>query len=234
MNLSARKIHQATHTGLAGASQRSRVPVSALRRLARGSGSAGAQLEYCELCGASIPATHRHVFDRTGRGVKCACQACALLFAREGAGGGTFVIIPTRVRRLSDFQLTDEQWDDLRIPVDMAFFIREGESGRPIASYPGAAGVTTSLLELDQWNALASANPVLGTLVSDVEALLVNRVSSAREYYLVPIDRCYELAGRIRRTWRGLSGGAETWQAIAAFFAELRIRAEVEDMGGDV
>ncbi len=28
-----------------------------------------------------------------------------------------------------------------------------------------------------------------------------------REYYLVPIDRCYALVGTIRRQWRGLSGG---------------------------
>jgi hypothetical protein len=54
------------------------------------------------------------------------------------------------------------------------------------------------------------------------EALLVNRIDGAREYYRVPIDRCFALVGLIRTCWRGLSGGAEAWQAIRHFFAELR------------
>jgi hypothetical protein len=38
----------------------------------------------------------------------------------------------------------------------------------------------------------------------------------------VPIDRCFALVGLIRTHWRGLSGGAEAWQAIRDFFAQLR------------
>jgi hypothetical protein len=56
----------------------------------------------------------------------------------------------------------------------------------------------------------------------DVEALLVNRVKGAREYYRVSIDRCFSLVGLIRQHWRGLSGGAEAWDAIDAFFDTLR------------
>jgi hypothetical protein len=64
----------------------------------------------------------------------------------------------------------------------------------------------------------------------DVEALLVNRVGSARgytsaEYYLVPVDECYKLVGLIRAHWRGLSGGAEVWEEIAVFFNGLKQRA---------
>jgi hypothetical protein len=43
---------------------------------------------------------------------------------------------------------------------------------------------------------------------ADVEALLVNRVDGAREYFLAPIDACFELVGTIRVPWRGLSGWA--------------------------
>ena len=32
----------------------------------------------------------------------------------------------------------------------------------------------------------------------DVEALLINRVGPAREYFLAPIDECYRLVGLIR------------------------------------
>ena len=62
-------------------------------------------------------------------------------------------------------------------------------------------------------------------LQPDVEALLVNRVGGTREYLLVPIDECYKLVGLIRTHWRGLSGGAEVWREIGAFFAALKTRA---------
>ena len=62
---------------------------------------------------------------------------------------------------------------------------------------------------------------------ADVEALLVNRVGSAREYFLVPIDECYRLVGLIRIHWRGLSGGSLVWGEIAAFFDDLRRRASL-------
>ena len=70
---------------------------------------------------------------------------------------------------------------------------------------------------------MSRANPALGALQPDVEALLVNRTHGCREYYLVPIDRCYALVGTIRRQWRGLSGGSEVWEAIGGFFARLRL-----------
>jgi hypothetical protein len=79
---------------------------------------------------------------------------------------------------------------------------------------------------------LVAENPVLGHLEPDVEALLVNRVCDSREYFLAPIDACYELVGVIRTHWRGLSGGAAVWQEIASFFSRLKRRArpvEVKD-----
>jgi hypothetical protein len=56
----------------------------------------------------------------------------------------------------------------------------------------------------------------------DVEALLVNRVGTKRDYYLVPIDVCFELVGLIRVHWRGLSGGDLVWDEIEKFFARLK------------
>jgi hypothetical protein len=37
----------------------------------------------------------------------------------------------------------------------------------------------------------------------------------------VPIDRCYELVGRMRRHWRGFDGGDEVRAQIEVFFAGL-------------
>ena len=84
------------------------------------------------------------------------------------------------------------------------------------------------------WWVLVSANPVLGTMEPDVEALLVNRVGESRDYLIAPIDVCFELAGLIRMHWRGLSGGDEVWRKIDEFFARVRgeaapVRAGVAD-----
>ena len=57
-----------------------------------------------------------------------------------------------------------------------------------------------------------------------MEALLINRVGPAREYFLAPIDECYRLVGLIRLHWRGLSGGAEVWKEIQSFFTGLKSR----------
>jgi len=59
-----------------------------------------------------------------------------------------------------------------------------------------------------------------------VEALLLNRAGAAREYFLAPIDKCYELVGTIRVHWRGLSGGDDVWREIENFFAKLRSEAK--------
>ena len=58
----------------------------------------------------------------------------------------------------------------------------------------------------------------------DVEALLVRGASGGRapECYLVPIDACYELVGRLRTTWRGFDGGAEAHDELTGFFDRVR------------
>ena len=64
------------------------------------------------------------------------------------------------------------------------------------------------------------------TLVPDVEALLVRRTREINECFLVPIDACYELAGRIRQRWSGFGGGFEAEAEIDAFFTALHARCE--------
>ena len=129
---------------------------------------------------------------------------------------------PGALEFLSDFRLTDAQWEELHLPINLAFFFRSTRAGRVVAVYPSPAGGTESLLTLETWNQLEEENPVLRELEPDVEALLVNRVGRARDYYRVPIDACYRLVGLIRANWRGLSGGAEVWDEIRQFFAGLK------------
>jgi Family of unknown function (DUF5947) len=181
------------------------------------------ELERCDLCGEPIPPKHRHLLDLESRELMCACQACRLLFERPaaGAGGAHYRLVPDRRLRFDDFVMDDVMWARLRIPVEMAFFFHSTPAERVQAYYPGPMGATESLLELGAWEELERDNPVLATLEPDVEALLVNRARGARQYFLVPIEDCYRLAGLIRTRWRGLSGGEEVWKEIDGFFKEV-------------
>lgn len=181
--------------------------------------------EHCEICDEPIGPEHRHLLDLGPGQVLCACRACAILFASSAAGGGARKLIPNRCLRLTDFIMTDALWDSLRIPVNMAFFNESTPAKRVLAHYPGPMGSTESLLTLETWDTLVEHNPLLATMEADVEALLVNRVGPARDYFLAPIDECFRLVGLIRLQWRGLGGGREVWPAIAGFFAGLTERA---------
>jgi Family of unknown function (DUF5947) len=183
--------------------------------------------EQCELCGLALPDRHRHMLDLDSRQLLCACRACSLLFDRPAAGGGHLRLVPERRRRLSEFQLDDQMWAELQIPVQMAFFHHDSRQGRVKAFYPGPMGATESRLELTAWSGLEGANPVLTDMTPDVEALLVNRARGLQGQWLVPIDDCYRLVAVIRTGWRGFTGGKEVWSAIEQFFADLDRRAAI-------
>jgi hypothetical protein len=200
---------------------------SRLRRLAqRSTVEREATLERCELCGEPIPDQHRHLLDLSDRELRCACRGCTILFASKAASAGHYRLVPDRRLRLPGFELSDLMWEELRLPVEMAFFFRSSAEERVMAYYPSPMGPTESQLRLEAWQELHGANPVLGTLEDDVEALLVNRARGARQYLIVPIDECYSLVGLIRTRWRGLTGGKEVWEAIGKFFDDLNRRAK--------
>jgi Family of unknown function (DUF5947) len=187
------------------------------------------RVEHCELCSVAVRTEHQHLIDPLQRRLLCACEACALLFS--GRADAKFKLVPRRARLLVDFRMSDAEWDGLLIPINLAFFIKNGSDSRVTALYPSPAGATESLLSLETWKSTLLANPVLHEMQPDVEALLVNRVGHAREataaqYFIAPIDECYRLVGLIRVHWRGLSGGELVWQEIGKFFADLRSKAE--------
>lgn len=62
-------------------------------------------------------------------------------------------------------------------------------------------------------------------LEPDVEALLLRRTQDRTDCYLVPIDICYELVGRMRLLWQGFDGGAEARAALNTFFEQVERRA---------
>ena len=184
--------------------------------------------ERCELCTREVFAGHEHLVEPESHKLLCACEACAILF--DAQVNAKYKRVPRSVRFLRDFQLTDAQWDSLRIPIEMAFFFNCSPQGKMIALYPSPAGAIESLLPLDTWEDIVQVNPALRDMQADVVALLANRAgttrgSNLREYYLVPIDKCYELVGLIRTHWRGLSGGTEVWREVTAFFSSLKAQS---------
>ena len=136
-----------------------------------------------------------------------------------------------RARLLDNFRITDGQWENLLIPIGMAFFFQSSMEGRTVTLYPSPAGAVEPLLPLDAWTEIVQQNLVLRELQPDIEALLMNRVGhthelSQTEYFIAPIDECYRLVGLIRANWKGLSGGSEVWTEIDRFFSDLRSRAD--------
>lgn len=193
-----------------------RGPLAALQRFVR---KPRERSEACELCAAPLAPEHQHLLHLQKRRLICACDACAILF-----GGGArqpYRKIPRDIERLHDFVMDDQEWESLLIPINLAYFVHNLGTGRVAAQYPSPGGAMESSLDLEYWSAVVERNPILRQLESDVEALLVNRISKPPEYYRVPIDQCFRLVGLIRMHWRGLSGGTEVWREIDGFFRRL-------------
>jgi len=182
--------------------------------------------EKCQLCAAPIAPDHRHLIDVERRQITCACQACAILFDGRAAVGGRYRLVPRRYRSLDRSLLDDGLWERLELPVDVTFMFFSSSANRPVAFYPGPMGTTESALPLPAWEEIAARSPVLATLEPDVEAVLVRRTRGARDYWIVPVDECYRLAGAMRVTWQGISGGDAMRETVDAFFRRLKRRDE--------
>ncbi len=199
-------------------------PLSVLERVRR-SGPATSSGLRCDLCGEAIGEDHSHAVDTDERRLLCTCRPCYLLFTSPGAGGGRRRAVPSSYRRVEGFSLGPGGWDALEIPVGVAFFLRDPE-GRATAFYPGPAGATESLLPLGAWDGVVEANPDLGDLDAEVEAALVTSSGEGGpSCFVVPVDACYELVGRLRRVWRGFDGGQDARRELGDFLAQLHRRA---------
>lgn len=203
-------------------------PLAVLQRIRQGRQAAPPPVpgERCDLCAEGIGEDHGHVVDLEGRRLLCTCRACYLLFTAGGAGGGHYRAVPDRYEALGPDGLHRGEWEALEIPVSVAFFFLHSGLDRVAAFYPGPAGATESLLSLDTWATLTERYPVLATMAPDIEALLVrirpDRAASSA--YVVPIDVCYELVGRLRQLWEGFDGGPAAAEAMDGFFERVEQR----------
>jgi hypothetical protein len=126
---------------------------------------------------------------------------------------------------LDDFDLPEELWARLEVPIGLAFFMRSSSVGGMVAMYPSPAGATESELKLGAWEDLLALNPELESLEPDAEALVINRISEPSSYVIAPIDECYALVGAIKVSWEGISGGDAIERAVPTFFERLRQRS---------
>ncbi|WP_327294709.1 DUF5947 family protein [Streptomyces sp. NBC_01197] len=203
---------------------RTATPVSALRRITRNRPQPAAG-ERCEMCAEPVVPEHPHVVNLESRALMCSCRACYLLFTDEDAQL-RYRAVPERYLRFDGEPLDARAWDELQIPVGLAFLFRNSVQDRTVAFYPGPAGATESELPLDAWDSVVRSAPALAVLRPDVEALLVRRPGTGDgSCHLVPIDACYELVGQLRTLWRGFDGGREAHAAMDAFFTQVRERS---------
>nr|WP_235032358.1 DUF5947 family protein [Actinacidiphila yanglinensis] len=197
-----------------------------MRRFAAAARAAREAPERCELCGVEVaPGAHRHLVDTEKRALACACVPCALLFESRGAAGGRFRTVPDRYLTDPEHVWDDGVWERLQIPVGVAFFFRNAALDRLVAQYPSPAGATESELDPETWQGVLGGSRLAQVLEPDVEALLVRRVDGRCVCFLVPIDVCYELVGRMRLHWQGFDGGAQAREDLDRFFAEVARRA---------
>ncbi|HEX3750859.1 MAG TPA: DUF5947 family protein [Streptosporangiaceae bacterium] len=181
--------------------------------------------EKCEMCATVVPADHAHVADLESSSLLCACRACYLLFTQAQAGRGRYRSIPDRYLYDPEHPLSPQEWEELEIPVGLAFFLRSSQREEVSGFYPSPAGATECRLDLAAWARVAGVHPLLSAMDDDVEAVLIVKGDDGIEHFLVPIDACYELAGRMRLTWRGFDGGSEARHSIDDFLGTVRSRA---------
>jgi hypothetical protein len=200
----------------------------ALQRYA-GATAGGSQTreERCELCSVPVGLRHPHVADLDERRLACACLACAILFRQPGAREGRYRTVPDRVLSDPATTLAESDWQQIEVPVRLAFFFFSSRANRWMALYPGPAGTTETELPAQAWADVSSNLSLISEVAPDVEALLAyaRRGTTTAECFLVPITACYELTAKLRRHWRGFDGGDDARREIEQFFGELRSRA---------
>jgi hypothetical protein len=191
--------------------------------------------ERCEMCGEDIE-RHSHVANLAEHRLLCTCRGCYLLFTARGAGGLRMRAVPEDYRLVHDFAFSQEQWDELAVPVDLVFVFKQtqsDESRQLVCCYPSPAGATESELDLSAWDDIVAANASLADVEADVEAVLMRRDrENGFVSFVVPIDACYELVGVVRQYWSGFQGGTEVWLHIDEFFTDLYRRARMQPPEG--
>ena len=156
----------------------------------------------------------------------CTCRPCYLLFTAEGAR----TALPRGARPVPVLRRASSlgagQWDELEIPVGLAFFFVNSVLGRTVAFYPGPAGATESELPLGAWDRIVDGQP--GARLAGPRRRGADRPDAgpgrARAGALPSSCRstaATSWSALLRTVWRGFDGGQEARALLDAFFADL-------------
>ena len=187
-----------------------------------------APLERCELCGTGLAPEHSHVLRIANRQLVCACDPCALLFA--DASAATYKRVSRRITELGDFALTDEQWEALLIPIDLAFFLHSSPARTNRRRLSKPAGPTESLLtsrpgttSLESIRVCARSSSTWRRFSSTASGVARSPAAAGPS-----LSRSTSATGWLgdAEVLHGISGGTVVWNEIAAFFAGLEARAD--------
>ena len=114
-------------------------PLASLRRIAA-SRPQPVVGERCEMCAEPISEDHPHVVDLESRNLMCTCRGCSLLFSSEHAEL-RYRAVPDRYLSFPGFSLGASEWDELQIPVGLAFVFQNSVQGRVVGLWKGGKPV---------------------------------------------------------------------------------------------
>ena len=217
---------------LTGSGQRSASPLSALRRIATRP-PPDPDVETCDMCAEVIGEDHPHVVDIESRQLMCTCRGCMLLFTAETAHL-RYRAVPDRYLSFPDFDAVRGRLGRARHPGRSGVLLLQFGSRAPGRLLSGSGGrdrvgARPGRLVRRAWPPTRSStcSPMTSRRCSSADPTMIIKP----QCFLVPIDACYEFAGRLRQVWRGFDGGQDARAEIAGFFARVSARSRPRRRG---
>jgi len=102
-------------------------------------------------------------------------------------------MIPRETRAIRDFRMPDVPWKIHDLPGNVTFVFYSTSAAKLMSVCQVAAGTVESTVPREVWKAIIEANPALEEMRPDVEGLLIIHTGESREYFIAPIDVCYNL-----------------------------------------
>ena len=135
-----------------------RNPMSTLRQFVRKPQQAARRALRALRARAAPPST-RICSSRPAGKLVCSCEPCASCSA--ASKGPVSDACRATLNHCPISTCLTSQWEDLHLPINLAFFVQSTPARRVLALYPSPAGAVESLLTLEAWQALVEQNPVL-------------------------------------------------------------------------
>ena len=145
----------------------------------------------CRFCSAPLDTFSNPLFEVATQRIVPACEKCASRFSRND--GRPFKLIPRETRALENFQMPDVSWQAFNLSAGVTFVFYSTAATALLSVCKMAAMTVESTVPREVWKAIVEANPALEEMRPDVEGFLIVHALDFKEYYIAPIDVCYNL-----------------------------------------